>query len=297
MSSSSSDSHRRHKKRKHRRRHRSRDSTAIAAVDSRRIPNRVAVIDKTTTTDASQAALFAASSLTEPTVAGEQRPPSLPGHVADRSGEEQSTSTTPAAQLADDNSPGAWIRDELEVPDYNETVYREPDPDSDDGGSEVQELSPTTAKLVEEAFSHSIPNEKRISLKRKQPTPDTPHTKFPKLDPTIQSRLPKPAKDADRCLAKIQTLLLDAAAPLIPTLEAARKGSLTPRDAAETAHLAFKLLGNASANISMERRLKASAHLNAELSTLVEDEDSFKDVAPLLLEEALIKRRKTVWKP
>ena len=32
----------------------------------------------------------------------------------------------------------------------------------------------------------------------------------------------------------------------------------------------------------MERRRKASAHLNAELSTLVEDEDSFKDVAPLL---------------
>ena len=189
MSSSSSDSHRRHKKRKHRWRHRSWDSTAIAAVDSRRISNRVAVIEKTTTTDASQAALCAGSSLTEPTVAGEQRPPSLPGHAADRSGEEQSTSTTPAAQLSDDNSPGAWgVRDELEVPDYNETVYREPDPDSDDGGSEVQKLSPTTAKLVEEAFSHSIPNEKRISLKRKQPTPDTPHTKFPKLDPILFNR-------------------------------------------------------------------------------------------------------------
>ena len=32
----------------------------------------------------------------------------------------------------------------------------------------------------------------------------------------------------------------------------------------------------------MERRRKAPTHLNAELSTLVEDEDSFKDAAPLL---------------
>ena len=80
----------------------------------------------------------------------------------------------------------------------------------------------------------------------------------------------------------MQTLQLDMAALLITTLKAARKGSLTPRDAAKTAQLALKLLGNASMNISMEKCHKASTHLNAELSTLVEDEDSFKDVAPLL---------------
>ena len=145
MSSSSSDNHQHHKKRKHQRRHHSRDSTATLLQsicdEMQSISNRVAVIEKATTTDASQAVQSAASSLTEPTVAGEQRPPTLPGHAADHSGEEQSISTMPAAQLADDNSPGAWgDQDELELPDYNETVYWEPDPDSEDGESEVQKL-------------------------------------------------------------------------------------------------------------------------------------------------------------
>ena len=44
-------------------------------------------------------------------------------------------------------------------------------------------------------------------------------------------------KDADRNLIKLQTLLSDAAALLITRLEAARKGSLTTRDAAESAQL------------------------------------------------------------
>ena len=80
----------------------------------------------------------------------------------------------------------------------------------------------------------------------------------------------------------MQTLLLDAAALLITTLEPARKSSLMPRDVAKTAQIALKLLGNASANISMERRCKASTHLNAQLSMLVEGKDSFKGSAPLL---------------
>ena len=98
-----------------------------------------------------------------------------------------------------------------------------------------------------------------------------PHTKCPKLDSAIQSRLPKHAKDADRNLVRMQTLVLDAAAPLINTPEAARVGSLTIRDAAESAQLALKLLGNASAIISTERRRKATTHLNPKLYTLVED--------------------------
>lgn len=77
----------------------------------------------------------------------------------------------------------------------------------------------------------------------------------------------------------MQALVLDAATPLIRTREATRNSSLTPRDAAQ---LVLKLLGNASANISMECWRKATAHLNSELTTLVEDEDLFKGTAPLL---------------
>ena len=141
---------------------------------------------------------------------------------------------------------------------YDETVFWEPEPDTEDPDTEVQNLLSTTTKIVEEAFSRPIPNERYRSLKRKLLTPGTPHTKYPKLDPAIQSRLPKQAKEVDRALARLQTLVLDSAAPLISTLEAARKGSLTTRDAAESAQLALKLLGNASANISMERCQKAT---------------------------------------
>ena len=90
----------------------------------------------------------------------------------------------------------------------------------------------------------------------------------------------------------MQILVLDATAPLISTLETARKGSLTFRDAAESAQLALKLLGNASANISMEQRRKATTHLNSELMTLVEYEDSYKDSAPLLFGKGFDQRAK-----
>ena len=183
-------------------------------------------------------------------------------------------------------------RDADELPDYNEHVFWEPEGDSDDQASDTLRLSSTTTKIVEDAFGHSISNERRRSLKRKQPIPDTPFTKCPKLDPTIQSRLPKPAKDADRNLARIQTLVLDAAAPLLSTLEAARSGSLTPKGAAESAQLALKLLGNASANISTERRRKATTHLNPELGTLIEDEDNFREAAPFLFGKAFDQQAK-----
>ena len=192
--------------------------------------------------------------------------------------EEQSTST-----VEKDPLDSGWAdRDVEELPDYDEHVFWEPEGDSDDQESGTLKLSSSTTKIVEDAFGHSISNERRRSLKRKQPIPDTPFTKCPKLDPTIQSRLPKPAKDTDRNLARLQTLVLDAAASLLSTLESARNGSLTPKSAAESAQLALKLLGNASANISTERRRKATTYLNPELATLIDDEDTFREAAPLL---------------
>ena len=103
------------------------------------------------------------------------------------------------------------------------------------------------------------------------------------MDSTIQSRLPKSAKDDDRGSARIQTLVLDAAVSLINIIIiVSQKGTLNTKEAAESAQQALKLLGNASANISMEHRRKATQHLNAELFTLVDDEQPFKDATPPL---------------
>ena len=72
----------------------------------------------------------------------------------------------------------------------------------------------------------------------------------------------------------------------------ARNGSLTPKEAAESAQLVLKLLGNGSANISMEHYCKATSHLNAKLATLIDDEDTFKDAGPLLFGKSFDQKAK-----
>ena len=180
----------------------------------------------------------------------------------------------------------AWANRTVDgTPDYDEIIFWQPD-DSDASEGETTKLSITTTKIVEDAFACSMVNEKRRSLKRKQPVPDT-HIKCPKLDSTIQSRLPKSAKDANCASARIQTLV---GAPLINILESARKGTLNTKEAAESAQQALKLLGNASANISMERKRNATQYLNTELVTMVDNEQSFKDAAPLLFRKTFDQR-------
>ena len=67
-----------------------------------------------------------------------------------------------------------------------------------DPDSERHRIFPTMAKIVEDAFSHTMTTEKWKGIKRRQPIPDTPHTKVPKLNPTIQSRMTPQAKALDR---------------------------------------------------------------------------------------------------
>ena len=62
-------------------------------------------------------------------------------------------------------------------------------------------------------------------------------------------------KDSKRCrLQHGQTTdpHTGCSTPLISLLESARKGTLTAKEAAESAQQAIKLLGNASANMSVE---------------------------------------------
>ena len=85
-------------------------------------------------------------------------------------------------------------------------------------------------------------------------------------------------------MAHLQSYVLDAACPLVNLLESACRGLLITKDAAESAQQALKLLGHASASMSMERHYKASHFLNKELQTLVQEEKTFKDAAPSLWE-------------
>ena len=60
-----------------------------------------------------------------------------------------------------ESSVAGWgERDADELPDYNEHVFWEPEGDSDDQESDTLKLSSTMTKIVEDAFGHSISNEK-----------------------------------------------------------------------------------------------------------------------------------------
>ena len=57
------------------------------------------------------------------------------------------------------------------------------------------------------------------------------------------------AKQTDKSLAGMQNYVLDVAIPMVNVLESARMGTLTPKDAAESAQQALKFLGNASVHL------------------------------------------------
>ena len=99
------------------------------------------------------------------------------------------------------------------------------------------------------------------------------------------------AKTADKGLAGLQGYVLDAVTPL-NMLESARAGTLNSKEAAESAQQALKLVGNASAHLSSERRHRASQCLNKELSTLVQDESTFNDAVPFLFGSSFQQRMK-----
>ena len=114
-------------------------------------------------------------------------------------------------------TPGWGDRHEDELPGYNARIFCEPDSNPESGG-DIKKLSAIMKKIVKNAFYRSLKLDKRKDIQRKQPIPDTPYTKVPKLDSTIQSRMSATAKLTDRGLAGMQGYVLDAAVPLVNIL-------------------------------------------------------------------------------
>ena len=86
-------------------------------------------------------------------------------------------------------------------------------------------------------------------------------TKCPKLDNTVKAQVPKDCKDEDRPLAGLEALVLDAVGPLITLLELQHTGYLTPEAVAKAVTQALQFIGNASANMSVERSMLSRSYL------------------------------------
>jgi hypothetical protein len=117
--------------------------------------------------------------------------------------------------------------------------------------------------------------------------PAAEETNSPKLDNNLKSQVPKEGKDADRTLSRFQALLLDTVGPLASMLELKQAGRLIPEFTADAATQALRLLGNAHANFSVERRKHIASFLNKDLRPLLGEPERFTSAAPLLFWQRL----------
>jgi len=116
------------------------------------------------------------------------------------------------------------------------------------------QMSESTQKAIKAAFGSQLNNPARLQMRKGYPFPVIEDTRCPKLDRVVKQNLTKDVKDTDANASKLQTLTLDAVAPLVYILEEAQRGTLTAKTAVEATSAALSLLGNMSAHMACERR-------------------------------------------
>ena len=189
------------------------------------------------------------------------------------------TSTPASNSRSSDAGNPSWFEhhadDDPELPSWSEGIHVA-------GSEELRAVSIATNRLLEECCSKSVPNDTRKQWRKKYLAPDADCARCPRLDKPVQTHLPKTVKDHDRNLARLQTFVTDGIGPLVHILEEAQKGPLDHKAVVEATTQALRCVGNASAQISQERRKKISTHLNSDVQDLISDEDQFRTAAPML---------------
>jgi len=148
------------------------------------------------------------------------------------------------------------------------------------GSAKLVEVSEEAAAFIETAFKTKIKNSDRIERAEKFGVPDSRWLKCPELDPVVAATIPTTSQRVDRAASRLQNFWLDAANPLVYVLEKAEELEL-PAEVISAVQTSLQLLGNASAQSTIERRKAVLTQMNSQLKTLVRDAD-FKEAAPLL---------------
>ena len=121
--------------------------------------------------------------------------------------------------------PGA-TRNWTDIPMDKIQDYSAPlmwDDDAEEAVRPLLQMSENTTKALKTAFSRPLPNQAWFQARKSFPFPNVEVTKCPNLDPVAKQLLQKEQKQADVSLARLQTLVLNAVAPLTYIVE----GSLT----------------------------------------------------------------------
>ena len=183
--------------------------------------------------------------------------------------------------------PLGWADREGEIPDFDKTIDFS---DSDDDGDEhatkrnpLVEVSEESAMFLNNCCKKSLTNAGRLEIRNKYPLPKVPSTRTPQLDSYMRAELSGTTKMADRELARLQTFMLDAMAPLSAILEAeASDKEMSWEENLTAVKTALQLLGNASSKVSILRREKITLQMNKSLLPLAKDETKFTEAAPML---------------
>ena len=153
----------------------------------------------------------------------------------------------------------------------------------DDKTPKLREVSEKTNTLLTKACTSRLNNVLRLSHRSSHPLPKVPATRTPQLDPVIKLETSAAVKAADKELARIQTFVLDALAPLTTLLE---EGS------EQVVEAAVQLIGNVSARLSHLWGEKVTKHINEALMPIVQQEENFKDAPPQLFGPDFAKKGK-----
>lgn len=178
--------------------------------------------------------------------------------------------------------------------DRMDSDYEEPpmdyskEPTWEEDSTKLREVSEETSSLLSEACTSRLSNATRLGYRKAYPLPRVPATRTPQLDAVMKSETSSGVKAADKELAKIQTFMLDALAPLTSLLEEEKQ----PEQVAEAVKAAVKLIGNANASMSHLRRVKVTKHINEALMPIVQEEGNFKEAPPQLFGSDFAKKAK-----
>ena len=120
--------------------------------------------------------------------------------------------------------------------------------------------------------------------------PKVSATRTPGLNDLIKAETHQTVKSLNKDLARIQSFVLDALAPLTTLVEG--DDSVTPEDLHLASTYAIQLLGNSNARISCLRWEKIVTSIKKSLLPLVKEDSSYFDVSPDLFGADFAKRCK-----
>ena len=155
------------------------------------------------------------------------------------------------------------------------------------------EVSEKTRLFLEEKCTHSVPKSMRRKVRGRYPLPKVAASSTSQLDAYIKPNVPHQVKSADKDLAKIQTLVLNALAPLVSILDLnSRDHHPAFQDTIDAISIAVELIGNANARISCLRWEKVTVSLNKTVLPLCQEDGNFKSAVPALFGPEFTRRSK-----